>query len=163
MTKMTAIIPKRVVIDTNVCLDLFVFKDPRWSVLLEELGNGAIHAITRNDCRDEWLAVLNYPHLSARHDSAELVTAVFDRHITCITPAETSSYKLPICSDKDDQKFLEIARDTQAEVLITKDKALLKLARKIRQAGMFRIETPEQFLKTYVKECDKTASGPTKE
>src|SRR6185369_16914273 len=26
--------PKRIVIDTNVCLDLFVFQDPRWASLL---------------------------------------------------------------------------------------------------------------------------------
>ncbi|MFZ6779528.1 putative toxin-antitoxin system toxin component, PIN family [Undibacterium sp. Ji83W] len=159
---MTDIIPKRVILDTNVCLDLFVFKDPRWSVLLDELGNGQLQALTRADCRDEWLAVLSYPHLAARHESAEAVTALFDAHINCLTPV-VNGYKLPVCSDKDDQKFLEIARDTQAEVLITKDKALLKLARKMKQAGMFRIETPEQFLRTYVKECDKTASGVTKE
>ncbi|MFZ6742652.1 putative toxin-antitoxin system toxin component, PIN family [Undibacterium sp. JH2W] len=160
---MTDIIPKRVVIDTNVCLDLFVFKDPRWSVLLESLSNGQLQALTRTDCRDEWLAVLSYPHLAARHDSAEAVTALFDAHITCVTTVETLTRKLPVCSDKDDQKFLEIARDSQAQVLITKDKALLKLARKMKQAGMFKIETPEQFLRTYVKECDKTASGVTKE
>jgi len=159
---MTDIIPKRVVLDTNVCLDLFVFKDPRWSVLLNDLGNGHLQAMTRTDCRDEWLAVLNYPHLASRHESAEAVTALFDAHIQCLNPAEIG-YKLPVCSDKDDQKFLEIARDAQAEVLITKDKALLKLARKMKQAGMFRIETPELFLRTYVKECDKTASGVTKE
>ncbi|MBC3906373.1 MAG: putative toxin-antitoxin system toxin component, PIN family [Undibacterium umbellatum] len=157
MTKMTDIIPKRVVIDTNVCLDLFVFKDSRWSVLLQGLGSGQLQAITRADCRDEWIAVLNYPHLAARHENATAVTAVFDANINCLSPADTGC-KLPVCSDKDDQKFLEIARDAQAEVLITKDKALLKLARKMKQAGMFRIETPEQFLRTYVKECDKTAS-----
>ena len=29
--------PKRIVIDTNVCLDLFVFQDPRWASLLEAI------------------------------------------------------------------------------------------------------------------------------
>ncbi|MCH8621704.1 putative toxin-antitoxin system toxin component, PIN family [Undibacterium sp. TS12] len=156
-------IPKRLVLDTNVCLDLFVFKDPRWAVLLDDLQSGHLSAVTRQDCRDEWIAVLDYPHLSSRHAGSAAVTAVFDAHISCITSASPFSYKLPVCSDKDDQKFLEIARDTQAEVLITKDKALLKLARKMKHAGMFRIETPEQFLRTYVKECDKTASRQTKE
>ena len=160
---MTDIIPKRVVLDTNVCLDLFVFKDSRWSVLLADLSSGHLQAITRPDCRDEWIAVLSYPHLSSRHEDAEKVTAVFDAHIECLASIDISSYKLPVCTDKDDQKFLEIARDGKAEVLITKDKALLKLARKMKHAGMFRIETPEQFLRTYVKECDKTASGVTKE
>ena len=55
--------------------------------------------------------------------------------------------RLPVCSDKDDQKFLEVARDADADILITKDKALLKLARKTAQAGMFRIMVPEAWLK----------------
>ena len=42
---------------------------------------------------------------------------------------------------------LEIARDAGAEILVTKDKALLKLARKTAQAGMFRIMVPEAWLK----------------
>lgn len=155
---MTDIIPKRVVLDTNVCLDLFVFKDPRWSTLSDDLQRGHISAFTRQDCRDEWLAVLNYPHIFSRHQNTDNATFLFDSYITCVIPSEISAIKLPACSDKDDQKFLEIARDAHAEVLITKDKALLKLARKLKHAGIFRIETPEQFLRTYVKECDKTAS-----
>ncbi len=55
--------------------------------------------------------------------------------------------RLPVCTDKDDQKFLEIARDSGADILITKDKALLKLARKTAQAGIFRIMVPENWLK----------------
>jgi predicted nucleic acid-binding protein len=55
--------------------------------------------------------------------------------------------RLPICTDKDDQKFLEIARDSGATVLITKDKALLKLARKTAAMGLFAIMLPEAWLK----------------
>ena len=55
--------------------------------------------------------------------------------------------RLPVCSDKDDQKFLEVARDASADILVTKDKALLKLARKTAQAGLFRIMVPEAWLK----------------
>jgi len=43
--------PKRIVIDTNVCLDLFVFQDPRWASLLAAIESGAVEAITRADCR----------------------------------------------------------------------------------------------------------------
>jgi predicted nucleic acid-binding protein len=49
--------------------------------------------------------------------------------IKVVAPAE-SGVRLPVCTDKDDQKFLELARDANATILITKDKALLKLARK---------------------------------
>ncbi|MBC3884883.1 putative toxin-antitoxin system toxin component, PIN family [Undibacterium griseum] len=143
---MDAIIPKRIVIDTNVCLDLFVFQDQRWNVLREELNNQQLQAVTRSDCRDEWLAVLKYPHLPVTPDTLAPICQQFDDLITCVSPVSLGHIRLPVCSDKDDQKFLEIARDTQAATLITKDKALLKLAKKMRNAGMFSIETPEQFL-----------------
>jgi predicted nucleic acid-binding protein len=53
--------------------------------------------------------------------------------------------RLPVCTDKDDQKFLELARDANADVLITKDKALLKLARRLAKAGMFKVMVPEAW------------------
>ena len=47
---------QRVVLDTNVCLDLFVFRDPRWAALQAALEQGTVEAYTREDCRSEWLA-----------------------------------------------------------------------------------------------------------
>ena len=137
--------PKQVVIDTNVCLDLFVFKDPRWALLLSGLNDGSITAITREDCRQEWLAVLHYPHLPINDVSRPQTIAAFDNLIRCVAPIP-KNIALPKCSDKDDQKFMEIACDAGVETLITKDKALLKLARKVKQAGYFTITTPEQFI-----------------
>jgi putative PIN family toxin of toxin-antitoxin system len=137
--------PKRIVIDTNVCLDLFVFLDPRWAALLAALESGAVEAITRADCRMEYLVVLHYKHLPLDDDSRAVAAARFDALITVVAPA-VSGVRLPVCSDKDDQKFLELARDAGADTLITKDKALLKLARKLRQAGMFEIIVPEAWV-----------------
>lgn len=144
----TDIIPslQRIVLDTNVCLDLFVFRDPRWAPLLAALEGGTVEAVTRADCRDEYRFVLHYPHLpvddSTRAESEER----FDALIRLVTP-DAKPVRLPVCTDKDDQKFLELARDAGAAVLITKDKALLKLGRKTAQAGMFRIMVPELWVK----------------
>jgi predicted nucleic acid-binding protein len=55
--------------------------------------------------------------------------------------------QLPNCSDRDDQKFLELARDAGAAILVTKDKALLKLARRTARDGLFRIMPPEAWVK----------------
>ena len=138
-------IPNRLVIDTNVLLDLFVFHDPRWSGLLEALQSGAIQGVTREDCRQEWLHVLHYPHLPLDEQKREAAVAECDRLIGT-SDAAASSAPLPVCSDRDDQKFLELARDAQAAALVTKDKALLKLARRTAKAGMFRILTPQAWL-----------------
>ncbi|GJJ02225.1 hypothetical protein RugamoR64_27630 [Duganella rhizosphaerae] len=136
--------PTRIVIDTNVCLDLFVFKDPRWAALLAALEDGTVEAITRSDCRDEYNIVLHYKHLPLDDESRPLAAARFDELITVVAPPE-SGIRLPVCTDKDDQKFLEVARDANAAILITKDKALLKLARRLAKAGMFKVMVPEAW------------------
>ncbi|WP_019141117.1 putative toxin-antitoxin system toxin component, PIN family [Noviherbaspirillum massiliense] len=141
-------IPKRVVLDTNVCLDLFVFRDPRWIGLLTALKEGKVEAVTREDCRMEWLAVLEYPHLPLSSETRPLAAAEFDALISLHRASETdarTTVPLPICRDPDDQKFLELARDSAAQLLITKDKALLKLAKRTAKAGLFAIITPEAW------------------
>lgn len=135
-----------IVIDTNVLLDLFVFHDPRWADLLAALETGTIDAITRADCRAEYLAVLRYPHLPLDDDSRTAAAARFDALLRLVAP-ESKAIRLPVCTDRDDQKFMELARDAGATVLISKDKALLKLGRKTAQAGLFRIMLPEAWLR----------------
>ena len=141
-------IPKRIVIDTNVCLDLFVFRDPRWAALLAALKDGSTKAVTRDDCRTEWLMVLEYRHLPLDAESRPRAMAEFDALIECI-PREGLTARddipLPVCKDPDDQKFLEFSRDAGAHILITKDKALLKLARKTARAGLFVIIPPDKW------------------
>lgn len=142
-------IPKRIVIDTNVCLDLFVFRDPRWAELLTALHNRSVEAVTRDDCRTEWLKVLDYRHLPLDAESRPHAVAEFDALIACIDAGALPprcEVRLPICTDPDDQKFLELARDAGAQELITKDKALLKLAKRTARAGLFTIVTPEKWI-----------------
>ena len=90
--------------------------------------------------------MLHYAHLPLDEASRPLSAARFDALIKVVAPAP-KLVRLPVCSDKDDQKFLEVARDASADILVTKDKALLKLARKTAQAGLFRIMVPEAWLK----------------
>jgi predicted nucleic acid-binding protein len=50
-----------------------------------------------------------------------------------------------VCRDASDQKFLELARDCGADFLVTKDAALLVLARRKIRRAPFAIVTPPQF------------------
>ena len=141
---------ERIVIDTNVCLDLLVFHDPRWASLLAALESGELQAVTRADCRDEYNIVLHYRHLPLDDDTRAVAARRFDELVTVVAP-DAVHLRLPICTDRDDQKFLEIARDAGASVLITKDKALLKLARKTASVGLFRIMLPEAWVKMFAE------------
>jgi putative PIN family toxin of toxin-antitoxin system len=137
---------KLIVLDTNVCLDLFVFHDPRWAPLLRALESGAVQAVTRADCREEYRLVLHYPHLPLDDARRPAAAARFDALIRVVAP-HSRALRLPVCSDRDDQKFLEIARDAGAAILISKDKALLKLARRTARENLFRIMAPEAWVK----------------
>lgn len=143
-------IPKqaeRIVLDTNVLLDLFVFRDPRWQSLLQAMQQGSVQAVTRADCRMEWTLVLAYTKLKLDTAAQEQIKAEFDALVTLLDPPlPENAIKLPICRDTDDQKFLELAYAANAAILISKDKALLKLARKTERAGLFRIMTPERWV-----------------
>ena len=137
MSKPSAVIPC-VVLDTNVCLDAFVFADAHAQTLLRTLQRGAVHAVIDQACRDEWLRVITYPQFALDADRQQRATEQLDRYLRFL-PDERRIARdivLPICKDTDDQKFLELALAAQAQWLITKDKELLKLGRRtLRDAG----------------------------
>ncbi len=132
--------------DTNVLLSMFVFPDSRFAPLRERLIAGQYIALSDERCLTEFRRVLQYP-MFALDDGAQ--TAAFERYrqlVESVAANPTPAYALPRCSDSDDQKFLEVARDGQADWLLTSDKALLKLARRQKLSGKFQILTPDRAL-----------------
>ena len=136
----------RIVLDTNVCLDLFFFLDPACASLLAALERGEVQAVTRDDCRDEWRRVLHYPQLPIDAARVPALETAFDRLVRRV-PTETAPGEalLPRCADPDDQKFLELALAVGARWLLSKDKELLKLDRRVSSAGQFRILQPQDW------------------
>lgn len=140
----------RVVLDTNVCLDAFVFADPRAAPLVAALETGAVEAVTQEDCRAEWVAVLGYPALRLDAAAQAAALARFDRVVTLLAGPEAESAplvnKVPRCRDADDQKFLELAAAAGAAVLFSRDAEVLRLARRARREGLFEIVKPEDWV-----------------
>ncbi|HEY1091668.1 MAG TPA: putative toxin-antitoxin system toxin component, PIN family [Rhodocyclaceae bacterium] len=138
--------PLRVVFDTNVLLSMFVFADSRFAPLRAQVDAGRWFAYTRPDCLEEFRRVLDYAMFKLE---PERQLAAFEAYVAVarqpqsLLPLEPAP--LPRCKDKDDQKFLELARDIEADWLVSSDKALLKLNRKM--LGRYRIIKPEQALK----------------
>jgi putative PIN family toxin of toxin-antitoxin system len=128
----------RVVLDTNVWLDLLVFRDP--GVTLLERGGFDICADER--CAGELERVLGYPFAAKLVDAAgrARVMAEFRNRATLIEAAVAKG--LPRCADPDDQKFLEVALAAGALFIVTKDSALLALD---RRRLPFRIVSPAGF------------------
>jgi putative PIN family toxin of toxin-antitoxin system len=139
-------VPARIVLDTNVCLDLFVFRDPWCRPLQGALEAGTLEAVTREDCRDEWLRVLGYPQFKLDEAGRERATVAFDALVRKLaTIALEEGTVLPLCEDPDDQKFLELAWTSGASMLLTKDKALLALSRRELLARRFAILAPAEW------------------
>lgn len=139
---------ERIVLDTNVCLDLFVFDDPRCARLHDALHAGEVMALTDEACRDEWLGVLQYPQLRMDEAARATATARFDAAIRLWSPpcaGGSPPAALPRCRDPDDQKFLALAATAQARWLLTRDEHLLALARRTRRQGLFGIVTPMEW------------------
>ena len=132
----------RIVLDTNVCLDLFVFDDPWCAALHDAFGKG-LEAVTREDCRDEWVRVLGYPQFALDVAGQARAVAAYD---ACMRVMPTIDVDLPRCKDPDDQKFLELAWTSQAGVLLTKDKELLVLARRAVLRERFEIMKPDAWV-----------------
>lgn len=137
--------PPRIVLDTNVCLDLFLFRDPRWHMLLASMQAGSVETVTRTDCRTEWTLVLAYTKFGLDDTAQRAALAEFDRWIRLVD-GDAGGLALPLCKDPDDQKFLELAAGSGAAILLSKDKALLKLARRLRKLGLFEIMSPAQWI-----------------
>ena len=139
--------PRRVVLDTNVLVSLYVFADSRFGPLRARIESGEWQAITNDACLGEFRRVLAYAMFALTEGQQRDALAAYGAHVTNFAdPPQNTSAALPCCSDRDDQKFLELARDSAADWLVTADKALLRLARRDRLRGLFRILTPEMAL-----------------
>jgi len=138
----------RIVLDTNACLDLWVFGDPRAAGLLAALQAGALQAITNPECRNEWRRVLHYPQLHLS-DAARIAHAdAYDALVHCLpddTPPLRADAPLPRCADRDDQKFLQLALVSGARWLVSRDRDVLVLGRRTRRDGLFEIVSPQAW------------------
>ncbi len=141
---------RRVVLDTNVLVSLYVFADSRFAQLREKIESGEWQALTNDACFNEFRRVLAYPMFALADAGQRRALDAYDANVTRLAGCESRQAaiiaSLPRCRDRDDQKFLELARDSAADWLVTGDKALLRLARRDLLRGLFRILTPEMAL-----------------
>jgi putative PIN family toxin of toxin-antitoxin system len=127
------------ILDTNIVLDLLHFADPAALPILDALETGRAFACVSADTLGELERVLCYPAFALDAAARAAMLARY-RAMTRGVPTPAPQVHLPRCSDPDDQKFLDLAAAVEADLLITKDRALLKLAR--HTAPGFRIATP---------------------
>jgi putative PIN family toxin of toxin-antitoxin system len=124
-----------VVLDTNIVLDLLIFKDPRCAALQRALQDKTFTWIATQVMRDELERVLAYTHLQPRmafyQITAEQVLAQFDAGAAFREVAPRCVF---VCTDADDQKYIDLAA-AHCATLVSKDKAVLRLRKRLATLG----------------------------
>lgn len=115
----------RLVLDTNVVLDLYHWANTDAVPIMAALEAGQIECCADARTLDELQRVLTYPQLKM---TPEMMVDRYQRYsnLVQLVPAGEAP-PLPRCKDRDDQKFLELAARCNADFLVSKDKALLRL------------------------------------
>ncbi|WP_250534222.1 putative toxin-antitoxin system toxin component, PIN family [Caballeronia sp. AZ10_KS36] len=137
----------RVVLDSNVWIDILVFDDPATRPIRAALEARALDALIDARCLAELTYVLDYPQFVRMGIDKSAALATLGSLSRLVAPeASPDAPPLPKCRDRDDQKFLELAQASQADWLVSKDRAVLKLARRVARDFAFRIAEPKPFV-----------------
>ena len=131
-----------IVIDTNTWLDWLVFNDPCVAQLRRAVTDGSVMPWATARTRAELTDVLQRPQFAARLPDPLRALHDYDQLI-CLAP-EPPPCGL-VCRDPDDQVFIDLAVTRGAGWLLTKDKALLALARAARRRFGLLVLVPSAF------------------
>ena len=131
-----------VVLDTNVVLDWLLFGHPDGRTLGAALAAGEQRWIATTAMRDELAHVLARGALDHWQPDLPALWSGWDRHcIEVPPPAATDPVSRFRCTDPDDQKFIDLAVSNAACLLLSRDRAVLKLARRLREVAV-NVVTP---------------------
>jgi putative PIN family toxin of toxin-antitoxin system len=117
----------RLVLDTQVWLDWLVFDEPTLAALRAAVAEGRAEVVIDAACLAELERVLAYP--LGRSVDVPACLQQCEKVVIRVEPAD-SVERLPACRDPDDQKFLTLAAAARADCLVTRDRELLRLARR---------------------------------
>jgi len=139
----------RLVLDTNVVMDLFHFKAPPLAALAQAISHDQVTCLANAHTLTELERVTGYPQFRLDAAGRQDLLQRYRAHLTVLPiedGAEPALPPLPKCRDPDDQMFLELAQYAKADLLISRDNLVLKLARARQRPCPFAILTPDAAL-----------------
>jgi uncharacterized protein len=130
------------IIDTQSVLDWLYFEDPRTTGWEAARQAGHWHWVAAPEMRAELAHVLERGHLPVTARSAEQVLAHMDlRARWQALPVVGEGQRLR-CTDRDDQKFIDAGIGWRVRWLVSRDKAVLKLAKRAHKLCGLQILRP---------------------
>lgn len=124
-------LPPRVVIDTQTVMDWLVFRDPSTQVLAQAIDAGHVQWVGCEGMAAELRHVLGRGVAADRLPDLNVIDRAFAR---CCQQLPSPQISLPrmVCRDPDDQVFIDLAVMSGARWLISRDKAVLALAKRAK-------------------------------
>ena len=123
-----------VVLDTNVVLDWLLFRNAAGLAVGEQVSTGRWRWLATAAMREELTHVLSRGGLDRWAPDLRAVHRNWGSHCTEVNaPSLAVRFR---CTDPDDQKFIDLAVATRTPHLLTRDRAVLKLARRLRHVGV---------------------------
>jgi putative PIN family toxin of toxin-antitoxin system len=134
-----------VILDTNILLDIFVFDDQRAHPLRAALSNQELDALVTEDTLDELIDVISRPQFNLdKQKQAEILLQWRSwSRLVKQSDLQIAPWK---CKDRDDQVFINLAFSYKPSSLISKDKLVLKLAKRAIKEEVIITSDHLQFL-----------------
>lgn len=143
-------ISSRLAFDTNTVMALWFFEDPALADLHHFIERARPQLVTRADAVEELRRVLAYRQFAISPQQQSSILTQYTQRCFQVQAPDATACPLPVCRDRDDQKFLEIARDGGVSHLVTRDKALLRLNRHRLIRPLYAIVKPETLMQQAV-------------
>jgi putative PIN family toxin of toxin-antitoxin system len=137
----------KIVLDTNIVMDMLHFANVHTTLLQGPISSGQWQCFTDAECFAELKRVCTYPEFALEAAQQDDLLERYRQFVSVCNASTEENYPLPRCRDPDDQKFLILAARCQADVLVTRDKLLLRLAGHKRTPPGFAIMTAEAACK----------------
>lgn len=130
-------------LDTNVVLDWLVFRNPQCTPLVQAIEDRRLRWLVTEPMRNELAHVLARGVVDAWAPNQNALWESWRRLSEVVTqPVIGESFRLR-CTDPDDQKFVDLAM-AHAQWLVSRDRAVLKLARRAQRLGV-HVLIPERW------------------
>ncbi len=129
----------KVVFDTNTIVSALLFSKGRLSWLRGHWQCSQVLPIVSKETANEIIRVLSYPKFKLEKDEIQSLLADYLPYAE--TVVEKSNRAFPQCKDVNDQMFINLALQENAEVLVSGDSDLLEMDINLA------IETPAQYEK----------------